>query len=118
MLVTSKEIKMNFRGYDIIIPKGTRTTHQTAIGIDEKYNFIDDFSWIPSGQSLLKHDAVHYGIDIPAKHLKEQLYKVVKVFRVSLRRKVLNRNLTLEEAQRIVRSYPDSSRSMIVFSKQ
>lgn len=45
-------------------------------------------------------------------------YKVVKVFRKSCRRQVLNRGLTLEEAQRITRSYPDRSHSMVVFCKQ
>lgn len=45
-------------------------------------------------------------------------YKVVKLFRVSRRRQVLCRNLTREEAMRMVQSFPDSSRSMVVFFKQ
>lgn len=45
-------------------------------------------------------------------------YKVVKVFRKSYRRKVLNRGLTREEAKRIVNTYPDRSTSMVVFMKQ
>ena len=45
-------------------------------------------------------------------------YKVVKIFRVSQRRQVLRRGLTLEEAQRVVNSYPNSNRSMVVFYKQ
>jgi len=45
-------------------------------------------------------------------------YKVVKIFRVSNRRQVLRRGLTREEAKRVVNSYPDSSRSMVVFMKQ
>lgn len=45
-------------------------------------------------------------------------YKVVKIFRVSSRRQVLERNLTIEEAKRVVNRYPDSSRSMVVFMKQ
>jgi hypothetical protein len=45
-------------------------------------------------------------------------YKVVKIFRISSRKQVLNRNLTRDEAKRIVNSYPDSSRSMVVFAKQ
>jgi len=64
--VTKEEIKMNFKGYDIIIPKGTAITHQTACGYDEKYNFINDLSFIPKDMPLLKHDAFYYGIDIPA----------------------------------------------------
>jgi len=45
-------------------------------------------------------------------------YKVYKVFRVSCKRAIIRRGLTLEEAQRLVRSYPNSSRSMVVYSKQ
>lgn len=46
------------------------------------------------------------------------LYKVVKFFRVSGRRQILHRNLSEEEAKRIVRSYPDSNRSLVGFSRQ
>ena len=45
-------------------------------------------------------------------------YKVVKIFRVSRRQEVLERNLTREEAKRVVNRYPDSNRSMVVFMKQ
>lgn len=45
-------------------------------------------------------------------------YKVTKIYRVSNRREVLERGLTRDEAKRVVNSYPDSSRSMVVFSKQ
>ena len=45
-------------------------------------------------------------------------YKVVKIFRVSSRRQVIRRGLTLEEAKRVVNSYPDSNNSMVVFCKQ
>lgn len=45
-------------------------------------------------------------------------YKVVKLFRVSRRREVLSRGLTLDEARRVVNSYPDSNRSMVIFCKQ
>jgi hypothetical protein len=43
-------------------------------------------------------------------------YKVVKIFRVSGRRSVIKRNISdVEEARRIVRSYPNSNRSMVVY---
>lgn len=77
MLVTNKNIKMVFRGmYPIEIPKGTRTTHQTASGYDEKYNFIADLSWIPldengNKQFGLIHDATYSGINIPKEDLEE-----------------------------------------------
>jgi hypothetical protein len=68
---TKQEIKMNFRGYDITIPKGTATTHNTALGEDKNYNFINQFDWVPKNMPLLKHDAVYYGIDIPAELIEE-----------------------------------------------
>jgi hypothetical protein len=45
-------------------------------------------------------------------------YKVVKMGRISRRREVLRRGLTIEEAKRVVNSYPDSFRSMVYFTKQ
>lgn len=45
-------------------------------------------------------------------------YKVVKVFRVSGRRQILERGLTEKEAQRVVQSFPDSNRSMVIYTKQ
>jgi hypothetical protein len=45
-------------------------------------------------------------------------YKVVKFFRVSMRRQILARGLTLEEAKRVVNRYPDSNRSLVGFIKQ
>lgn len=50
--------------------------------------------------------------------MERELYKVVKVFRISGRREVIRRGLTLDEAKRLVNSYPDSNRSMVVFTKQ
>ena len=45
-------------------------------------------------------------------------YKVIKFYRVSGRRQILRRGLTLDEAKRVVNSYPDSSKSLIGFDKQ
>ena len=50
--------------------------------------------------------------------MKTKLYKVVKIGRISNRRKILRRNLTEAEAQRVVKSYPDSNRSMVVYQSQ
>jgi len=46
------------------------------------------------------------------------MYKVVKVFKVSGRREIIERGLTIEQAKRVVNSYPDSNTSMVVFTKQ
>jgi hypothetical protein len=45
-------------------------------------------------------------------------YKVVKFYRVSQRREILARGLTREEAKRLVNTYPDTSRSLVGFTKQ
>lgn len=45
-------------------------------------------------------------------------YKVYKIFRKSNRREVIRRGLTRDEAKQLVNSYPNSNRSMVVFSKQ
>jgi len=46
------------------------------------------------------------------------MYKVVKIFRVSGRREIIERGLTIEQAKRVVISYPDSKKSMVVFEKK
>lgn len=48
----------------------------------------------------------------------EPLYKVVKIYRGSGRRQLLRKNLKLDQAQQIVRSFPDNQTSMVVFTKQ
>lgn len=45
-------------------------------------------------------------------------FKVVKIMRKSRRREILERNLTREQAMRVVNRYPDSSRSMVVFERE
>ena len=77
MQVTKRKISMNYRDYgEIVIPKGTRTTHQTACGVDDSYNFVAEFGWIPTHENGVKQhgliwDAVHYGINIPAADVEE-----------------------------------------------
>lgn len=77
MLVTKEEIIMEYRDFGkITIPKGTRTSHHTACGIDENYNFITDLSWIPLVNGIKQHglilDATHYGINIKKELLEEK----------------------------------------------
>lgn len=45
-------------------------------------------------------------------------YKVFRVFRKSNRREIIARGLTLEQAQNMVQSFPDSNTSMVCFDKQ
>lgn len=48
----------------------------------------------------------------------ETMYKVFKLFRVSRRREILARYLNEDAARAMVNSYPDSSRSMVCYTKQ
>jgi len=45
-------------------------------------------------------------------------YKVYKVFRISRKRQIIERGLTRDQAIRLVNTYLNSSRSMVVFDKQ
>lgn len=45
-------------------------------------------------------------------------YKVFKVGRKSGRKSILARNLSEPEAQRLVKSFPDSNRSMVCYTRQ
>jgi len=45
-------------------------------------------------------------------------YKVFKVGRKSGRRQILARGLSEQDAQMLVRRYPNSSRSMVCYTKQ
>jgi len=67
---TNKDYTFKYRDYGTItIPKGTRLTHRTALGIDKNYHFVDEYQWIHDNYSsfaaLLKHDVMHYGINVP-----------------------------------------------------
>tara|TARA_R110000772_G_C13310310_1_gene440337 strand:- start:13403 stop:13879 length:477 start_codon:yes stop_codon:yes gene_type:complete len=60
---------MSFGGYGkIIIPKGTRLTHQTALGLDKNYHFVDDLSWIkkdyPQFANILLHDFRYHNYNV------------------------------------------------------
>jgi hypothetical protein len=74
---TSQDVKLSFRDYgEIVIPKGTRLTHQTATGEDKNYHFVNEFGWIerdyPEISRVLRHDAIYHGIDIPKKFVTEK----------------------------------------------
>lgn len=45
-------------------------------------------------------------------------YKVFRVFKISRRREIIRTGLTRDEAISLVRSYPHSNSSMVVFDKQ
>lgn len=78
-LVTKEDVTVNFRNYgEIVVPKGTLLTNQTADGIDKNYNFVNEYEWIkrdyPLIDKILIMDAQSYGINIP-KEFVERKYK-------------------------------------------
>lgn len=57
----------------IIVPKGTRVSNMTALGIDKNYHFVNEYKWIdenyPEVSSILKHDVKYYGINVPKEYI-------------------------------------------------
>lgn len=53
----------------IVVPKGTRVTHKTAMGIDKNYHFVDEVSWVeekyPDISAPLIWDIRYYGLNVP-----------------------------------------------------
>jgi hypothetical protein len=72
---TSKDFTLHFRvansDYGIItVPKGTKLTNVTAMGVDKNTFFVDEFGWVPphecgTPQHGLIMDAQAYGIRVP-----------------------------------------------------
>ena len=50
--------------------------------------------------------------------MKSATYKVFKVGRVSRRITILRKGLNEADAQKVVSSYPDSTRSMVCYTKE
>lgn len=48
----------------------------------------------------------------------EPKYKVVRVYRNTGRKVILQRNLSLEEAKRLINAFPNCLNSMVCFYKQ
>jgi len=62
-----------YRNYGLItVPAGTILTHETSMGPDPKYHFVDDFIWIGENYKEiaagLVQDARSYGIDVPIEY--------------------------------------------------
>ena len=73
---TNADYTTTFKDYgEITVPKGTRVTHQTTVGVDEKYHFIDEFGWVerdyPEISRVLKHDLMYYGLNVPKKFISK-----------------------------------------------
>lgn len=70
------------------------------------------------------HNGIHNSIRVFYIDFNENTLKRYKVYKIGRkhgmggRRKVLGKNLTREQAKRLVNSYPNSSRSMVLFCAQ
>lgn len=60
---------------------------------------------------------MNYNLDELLTQVKPTMYKVFKVGRKSGRRSIIRKYLTESEAQRLVKQYPDSSRSMVCYTR-
>jgi hypothetical protein len=49
---------------------------------------------------------------------QKPLFKVYKVGRKSCRRSIIRKGLTEQEAQTLVKSFPNSNRSMVCYTRQ
>lgn len=70
---TIKDYKINYKGYNLIIPKGSKVSNQTACGPDDYYHFwVINMAYIEkltgSKNSLLLHDLTHHGLNIPKEY--------------------------------------------------
>ncbi len=62
-----------FNGWNMTVPAGATVSNQTACGNNDAYRFWIDYqsqarelTGFPS--SVLSHDLMHYGINVPADH--------------------------------------------------
>jgi len=79
---TTEDYYVNMYGYDLLVPKGTTTSHMTACGIDENYNFVknttdikyknDEGEYVNVGRlDGPYHDLYYRGINIPKDKVSE-----------------------------------------------
>jgi len=72
-MLTVRPYTLDYRNYgEITVPAGTTLTHETSMGPDPKYHFVNSFGWIdrdyPEIAAGLKKDAESYGIDVPIEY--------------------------------------------------
>ena len=79
------------------------------LGLGQSQRFLYDFKFLTNGHENWL--AIEYTYN-------SKLYKVMKIGRNSCRKKLLEINLTEPQAQRLVKSYPESNRSMVVYYLQ
>lgn len=68
---TTEEYRTKYKGWDIVVPAGSRVSNRTASGHDDAYHFWAGWSGVVEKltgfkNSTLAHDLTYYGLDIPA----------------------------------------------------
>ena len=68
--VTTRDYKIKAFGWDIVVPAGSRVSNRTAMGVDDNYHFWEGWEkqiqeLTGSSNSILAHDLMHYGLNIP-----------------------------------------------------
>ena len=106
--LTTKPYTVDYKGYTITVPAGSRVSNKTAMGNDDNYHFwqgwsaqIEELTGFKN--SILAHDLTYYGLNIPAEYCEpyEGLKNTVKTqFSVCIGAKVVD-GLTLEADTKI-----------------
>ena len=53
----------------VTIPKGVRVTNKTACGVDNNYNFVDEFEFVDN--ILIKMDLETHGANVPKEFVED-----------------------------------------------
>lgn len=69
--ITTKPYTLDYNGWKITVPAGSKVSNKTAMGYDDNYHFWED--WQKTAEevtgyknSILAHDLTYYGINVPA----------------------------------------------------
>jgi hypothetical protein len=65
---TIKEYKTSFKGIQVVVPIGSKVSNKTALGNDDNYRYWLDFAKTYPKGTLVNHDLVYYGLNIPAEY--------------------------------------------------
>jgi hypothetical protein len=70
---TIKEFRINYRGWEIVVPVGSKVCNETACGCDDNYRFWKEWhkqieKLTHYKNSMLAHDLTYYGLNVPAEY--------------------------------------------------
>jgi hypothetical protein len=81
---TIREYRVNYNGWDLLIPVGSTVANKTAGGNNDAYRFLqgtNEFAKLVTGypNSILAHDLTHCGLNIPAEYCEPWPEEVMPV---------------------------------------